>query len=76
MRLAPISPENLNTDQRPLYEEMKAGVSAKYNDFKTMREDGAFLGPWGAWLHQPEVGVALWEVTKAMTKFRRIFEEW
>ena len=70
MRLQPIPPEALSATQRPLYDDMKAGVSAKYDAFMTMREDGALLGPWNAWLHQPEVGVAFWTVTKAMTAFR------
>jgi hypothetical protein len=70
MRLQPIPPEALSATQRPLYDDMKAGVSAKYDAFTTMREDGALLGPWNAWLHQPEVGVAFWTVTKAMTAFR------
>ena len=30
------------------------------------------LGPWGAWLHDPELGEAFWTVTQAMTRTRRI----
>lgn len=69
MRLDPIAPQDLSSEQRPLYEDMKAGVSAKYSLFRTMRDDGAFLGPWNAWLHEPEVGAAFWNTTKAMTRF-------
>lgn len=72
MRLQPLSPSDLTGRQRALYDDMKAGVGAKYQDFVTMREDGAFLGPWNAWLHQPEVGEALWGVTKAMTAFKHL----
>jgi hypothetical protein len=48
---------------------MKAGVSAKYEALTAMREDGPILGPWNAWLRQPEVGAAFWTATKAMTAF-------
>ena len=72
MRLAPIAPADLTPEQAPLFEEMKAGVAAKYGGFITQREDGAMLGPWNAWLHDPELGRAFWTVTQAMTKARRI----
>jgi hypothetical protein len=69
MRLAPIAPRDLTAEQLPLYEDMKAGINAKYSLFTTMREDGAIMGPWNAWLHEPEVGAAIWNSTKAMTRF-------
>jgi 4-carboxymuconolactone decarboxylase len=47
-------------------------VAAKYGGFVTQREDGAMLGPWNAWLHDPELGQAFWTVTQAMTTARRI----
>lgn len=72
MRLPPISPSDLTPEQRPLYEDMKAGIAAKYSSFKTMRDDGAVLGPWSAWLHEPELGTAIWGVTKAMTRFKHL----
>lgn len=72
MRLPPISPAELSSDQLPLFEEMRAGVSAKYDAFVTSRSDGAMLGPWNAWLHDPELGRAFWTVTQAMTQARRI----
>ena len=45
MRLPPIAPDALSPAQRPLYDDMKAGVTSKYDAFVTMREDGALLGP-------------------------------
>lgn|ERR1700730_11887383 len=72
MRLPPIAPEASSEQQRPLYDSMMAGVGAKYTGFKTSRDDGAILGPWSAWLHDPELGQAFWFVTKTMTKARRI----
>jgi 4-carboxymuconolactone decarboxylase len=72
MRLPPIAPQDLSEEQLPLFQSMTAGVAAKYSVFATTREDGALLGPWGAWLHDPELGRAFWTVTQAMTKARRI----
>jgi 4-carboxymuconolactone decarboxylase len=48
MRLSLIAPAELTNEQKPLYDEMKAGVAAKYSGFTTMRKDGAILGPWSA----------------------------
>jgi 4-carboxymuconolactone decarboxylase len=49
MRLPPIAPDALSAAQRPLYDDMKAGVTSnKYDALVTMREDGALLGPWSA----------------------------
>jgi 4-carboxymuconolactone decarboxylase len=72
MRLPPISPDRLSAVERPLFDVMTAGVMAKYSAFITTAPDGALLGPWGAWLHDPELGAAFWEVTQAMTRTRRI----
>jgi 4-carboxymuconolactone decarboxylase len=69
MRFPPIAPQELTAEQRPLYDDMKAGINAKYNLFTTMRADGAIMGPWNARLHEPEVGAAIWSTTKAMTRF-------
>ena len=33
MRLSPIAPSDLSAEQRPLYEDMKVGINAKYNFF-------------------------------------------
>jgi 4-carboxymuconolactone decarboxylase len=74
MRLPPIAPQDMSAEQQLLYEDMKSGVAAKYSLFKTMRDDGAFLGPWNAWLHEPQVGAAFWNTTKAMTRFKVIPE--
>jgi hypothetical protein len=41
MRLAIVPPSKLTSEQLPLYEDMKAGISAKYAAFTTMRNDGA-----------------------------------
>ncbi|WP_342249104.1 carboxymuconolactone decarboxylase family protein [Sphingomonas sp. OTU376] len=72
MRLMPLAESQLSDAQRPLFESIKAGVGAKYQNFVTTREDGALLGPWNAWLHDPEIGSAIWQLSQTMTKARRI----
>jgi hypothetical protein len=67
MRLPLIPPDQLSAEQRPLYEDMKAGIESNFNAFKTASEDGALIGPWNAWLHEPQIGGAIWNLTKAMT---------
>jgi hypothetical protein len=74
MRLPFIPPAQLSPEQKLLYDDMKAGIAAKYSAFKTMRPDGAILGPWSAWLHDPDLGHALWGATKGMTRFRHLPE--
>jgi 4-carboxymuconolactone decarboxylase len=74
MRLSLIPPAALTDEQKPLYDEMKAGVAAKYSNFTTIRKDGAILGPWSAWLHDPDLGRAFWGATQGMTRFRHLPE--
>ena len=64
MWLALVPPSKLTSEQLPLYEDMKTGISAKYSAFTTMRDDGTILGPWSAWLNDPKLGTAIWGVTK------------
>jgi 4-carboxymuconolactone decarboxylase len=67
MRLPLISPTDLSPEQKPLYEDMKAGIASNFNDFKTVAENGALMGPWNPWLHEPLIGRAVWDLTKAMS---------
>ena len=67
MRLPLIPPARLSDEQKPLYADMKAGIASNFNDFKTVAEDGSLMGPWNPWLHEPVIGKAVWELTKAMT---------
>jgi alkylhydroperoxidase family enzyme len=32
-----------------------------------VRDDGALMGPWNPWLHEPAIGKAIWDLTLAMT---------
>jgi len=67
MRLPLIAPDSLTAAQRPLYEDMKKGIASNIKDFKVLRKDGALMGPWNPWLHEPEIGKAIWNLTLAMT---------
>ena len=67
MRLEPIAPDDLTPAQTSLYADMKTGIAGHFNAFKAEREDGALIGPWNPWLHEPGIGKAVWDLTLAMT---------
>jgi 4-carboxymuconolactone decarboxylase len=67
MRLPLIAPADLSAEQKPLYDNMRAGIASNFNAFKVEREDGALMGPWNPWLHEPAIGKAIWDLTLAMT---------
>src|SRR5258708_23381441 len=46
---------------------MRKGIASNFNAFKVEREDGALMGPWNPWVHEPEIGKAIWDLTLAMT---------
>jgi 4-carboxymuconolactone decarboxylase len=67
MRLPLIPPAELTPQQKALYDEMRKGIPSNFNAFKVEREDGALMGPWNPWLHEPGIGKAIWDFTLAMT---------
>jgi alkylhydroperoxidase family enzyme len=67
MRLPLIAPSDLTPEQKPLYDDMRKGIASNFNAFKAVRDDGALMGPWNPWLHEPEIGKAIWNLTLAMT---------
>jgi 4-carboxymuconolactone decarboxylase len=72
MRLPLVPPAKLSAKQKPLYEDMKKGIASNFNLFQTIVPEGspdagALEGPWNPWLHEPRIGGAIWELTKAMT---------
>jgi 4-carboxymuconolactone decarboxylase len=66
MRLPIIPPAELSSEQKPLYDDMRAGIAKNFQGFINIRDDGALLGPWNPWIHEPEFGKPVWELTKAM----------
>jgi 4-carboxymuconolactone decarboxylase len=67
MRLPLIAPGELTPEQKRLYDDMRKGIASNFNAFKALREDGALMGPWNPWLHEPGIGKAIWDLTLAMT---------
>ncbi len=67
MRLPLIQPDALTEEQKPLYADMRSGIEKNFKGFATIDNDGALLGPWNPWLHQPKFGGPIWELTKAMS---------
>jgi 4-carboxymuconolactone decarboxylase len=67
MRLPLIAPDDLTSEQKVLYDTMRKGIASNFNAFMVEREDGALMGPWNPWLHEPAIGKAIWDLTMAMT---------
>jgi 4-carboxymuconolactone decarboxylase len=66
MRLPIIPPAELSSEQKPLYDDMREGIARNFQGFINVRDDGALLGPWNPWIHEPQFGKPVWELTKAM----------
>ena len=67
MRLPLIAPGELTPEQKRLYDDMRKGIASNFNAFKAVSEDGALMGPFNPWLHEPGIGKAIWDLTLAMT---------
>jgi 4-carboxymuconolactone decarboxylase len=66
MRLPLIPPSDLTPEQRALYDDMREGIAKNFKGFIAMRDDGALLGPWNPWLHEPAFGKASWDLVSAL----------
>jgi 4-carboxymuconolactone decarboxylase len=67
MRLPLIVPAELTADQRPLYGNMREGIEKNFKGFETIAENGALMGPWNPWIHEPKFGKPIWELTLALS---------
>lgn len=67
MRLPSIAPADLSPEQRPVYEDMRAGIEKNFRGFKSIAENGALMGPWNPWLHDPKFGKPIWDLTLALS---------
>jgi len=67
VRLPLIAPKDLTSEQKSLYDNMRKGIQSNFNAFIAVRDDGALMGPWNPWLHEPGIGKAIWDLTLAMT---------
>ncbi len=68
MRLEPIRPDDLNEEQKALFDQIKGLTQAQKMGFTMAREDGALLGPFNPFLHFPQFGLAAWNVNVALSK--------
>jgi alkylhydroperoxidase family enzyme len=67
MRLPLIAPADLSPEQRPVYDDMRAGIEKNFQGFKTIADNGALMGPWNPWLHDPKFGKPIWDLTLALS---------
>lgn len=66
MRLPIIPVNELAAEQKPLYDDMRQGITANFQGFVNVRDDGALLGPWNPWLREPKFGKPVWDLVKTM----------
>ena len=74
MRLPLIPPDQLTPEQKALYDRNREQIAHGFTSFKTTMEDGALLGPWGVFLHEPAVGQAHYDQIAAVTALKRLPE--
>jgi 4-carboxymuconolactone decarboxylase len=66
MRLPLVPEAEVSPAQKALYDAFAQRVVKNFSTFKTMRDDGALLGPWGVWLQVPETGEAIRQYIEAV----------
>ncbi len=66
MRLPPIPAAALTPEQKPFYDEMNEGISARLKGFVSKRADGALVGPFNAMLQFPQFGKPVWDFIVAI----------
>ena len=54
MRIDSLTPDKMNEDQRRVYDNINSGERGKQATLTT--DDGAFVGPFNAWMYSPKVG--------------------
>ena len=75
MRLPDLPPEELDADQRALYDEITGGPrSAGPQLFQIVDEQGRLNGPFGIMLHSPAVGGAL-QAVGAAVRYRSVLPD-
>lgn len=67
LRLSPIPPGELTPDQREFYDEMQAGIAASYKGVQTADGRKALVGPFNPWLHEPDIGRAIWKLNRVLS---------
>ena len=67
MRLPLLSPSELDSAQRPLYQDMRVGIERNFKGFTAMDAAERLIGPWNPWLRFPKFGGPVWELVKALS---------
>ena len=67
MRMPPVAPDDLTAEQRALYDRNRRQMEHGFTAVKTVAADGALLGPWGIFIHEPTVGGPHYDVIAAAT---------
>jgi 4-carboxymuconolactone decarboxylase len=67
MRMPVIAPADLSPEQKSLYEDMRAGIAENFKGFTAIADNGALLGPFNPWVHEPKFGRPIWELVKAIS---------
>ena len=66
MRLPNIPPEQVSTEQQPLFDKLHAGIQEHLQGFVTQKPDGSLIGPFNALLHFPKLGTPAWDLFLAL----------
>jgi len=72
MRLPILPPDQLSTEQKPLYDAFRQQIDGGFTGFKAVREDGALLGPWSVWIHEPKIGEPMRVLLDAISGLKRL----
>ena len=72
MRLPLVPPDQLDPEQRALYDRCRRQIERGFTAFKTTNADGALLGPWGVFIQEPKVGTAHYDLIDAVTQLKRL----
>src|ERR1700683_281249 len=62
MRLPNIPANQVTSEQRPLFDKLKTGITENLQGFTTQRPDGSLIGPFSALLHFPAYGTPVWDL--------------
>ncbi len=68
MRLNPIPPKNLSSEQHHLFKSIQEGIETHLQGFISKRADGALIGPFNPMLHFPQFGTAVWDFIMALSE--------
>jgi 4-carboxymuconolactone decarboxylase len=66
MRLRPLPPASLSSEQHHLYEDIAAVVDSSFGELVARDRDGALIGPFNGWLHFPQFGSPAWSLNKSL----------